>query len=115
VVLDMVFSGLAEEAVVAAARRDLEGRRWKVASVGPGSNHWGRPGRSVEMKAIVEDILLLALAAAAEEEAFAAEARGPSETAHHTASPLSVFVQEAASCWGSSRTRSLSGIDLVEE
>jgi hypothetical protein len=109
----MAFSGLAEEEVEVAADRELEGHCWKLASVGPGSNHWGRLGRWERMWAIVEDILLVAAAAAVGEEASAAEARGPWETVHHTASPLSVFFQAAASCWETGWRRSWSGSDLV--
>lgn len=94
----MAFSGLAEEELEVDADHELEVRCWRLASVGLGSNHWGRLGRWVRMRAIAEDILLAAAAEAVGEEAFAAEARGPWETVHHTASPLSVFFQAAASC-----------------
>lgn len=110
----MASSGLAEEEAEVTADRELEGHCWKMASVGPGSNHWGRLGRWVRMWAIAEDILLVAaVAEAVEEEAFAAEAHGPWEIVHHTASPLSVFFQEAASCWETGWTRSWSESDLV--
>lgn len=109
----MPFSGLAEEEVE-VADRDLEGHCWKMASVGPGSNHWGRLGRWVHMTAIAEDTLLAAaVAEAVEEEAFAAAARGLWGIVHHTARPLSVFFQEVASCCGLGWTRSWSGSDLV--
>jgi hypothetical protein len=73
----MAFSGLAEEEAEVTADREHEGHRSTMASVGPGSNHWGRLARSVRMKAIAEDILLAVLAAAVEEEAFAAAALDP--------------------------------------
>lgn len=94
----MAFAGLAEEEAEVTADRELEGHCWKMASVGPDSNHWGRLGRLVHMTAIAEGILLVAAAEVVEEEAFAAAARGPWVIAHRTASPLSVFFQAAASC-----------------
>lgn len=111
----MASSGLAEEEVEVTVDRDLEGRCWKLVSVGPGSNHWGRLDRWVGMSAIAEGILLAAAAAAVEEEAFAAAGHGPWAIVHHTANPLSASVQEVASCCDPGWTRSWSGSDPVEE